>query len=184
MTKTKIMNQTSNPTRFSPEVAKSIITKYQPYSLEQLDLLFKEGEVPVFSEIVGRTAGGWLARSQQDYWWVNAFIKIFLASPWARWTGKGFFTLFDQQQEGKGANLFDNRIGKIRYPLKTYIKKAEVDENLCLTLEYPFGSIMYGLIDDLRKINQGVFLGQMHYRFPWQKNRLFIGYFLLCALEE
>ena len=178
------MTTISNPTRFSPETAQSITAQFQTYDLEKLDALFKEGEVPVFSEIAERTAGGWLARSPQDYWWANAFIKIFLASPWARWAGKGFFTFFDQKQEGKGANLFHNRIGEIRYPYKTYIKKAEVDENLCLTLEYPFGSIMYGLIDDLRKIEQGVFLGQMYYRFPWQKNRSYIGYFLLCALEE
>jgi hypothetical protein len=79
-------------------------------------------------------------------------------------------------------NLFRNRLWPRRYRLETYIKGAEADHEPCLTLEYPFPSLMYGLIDDVRKIDDGVLLGQMLYKFPWRKGRLFLGYFLLCAL--
>jgi hypothetical protein len=170
-------------TRYSYEEATPIITRLQQHPLSRLDLLFKDAGVPTFEEIEGRTAGGWLARSPKDYWWARLFIKVFLDSPWARWSGKGFFTPFDKEKRGRGANLFRNQFKPIRYPLETYIKVAEVDDNLCLTLEYPFGSLMYGLIDDVRKIEDGVFLGQMQYKFPWQKKRLFLGYFVLCALQ-
>ncbi len=111
------------------------------------------------------------------------FIKVFLASPWARWSGKGFFTPFGEQEIGRGANLFQNRFRPVRYKLDTFIKKAEVDDNSCLTLKYPLGSIMYGLIDDVRVIEDGVFLGQMHFKFFWRRSRVFIGYFVLCALK-
>ena len=42
---------------------------------------------------------------------------------------------------------------------------------------------MYGLIDDVRQIDDGVLLGQMHFRFPWQRSRTFIGYFVLCVIH-
>lgn len=153
-------------------------------SLSDLDKRFASGIVPLFEDIAGETSGSWLAKPPKDYWWAKWFIKVFLDSPWARWTGKAFFTRFDANHRGKGANLFRNKFRPIRYRLETYIKKTEVDENPCLALEYTFGSIMWGLIDDVRQIDDGILLGQMHYRFAWQKSRTFIGYFLLCTLQS
>ena len=170
--------------RYIQAESKAIHTELQALSLEQLDAKFRHGEVPLFEEIEGHTAGAWLAKSPNSYWWAESFIKVFLNSPWARWTGKGFFTPFDHDRRGKGGNLFNNHFGRVRYRLATYIKKAEVDENKVLVLRYPKFSLMYGLIDDVRKIDDGVFLGQMHYRFPWQKSRIFIGYFVLCSLRK
>lgn len=169
--------------RFTQEEAQAVIQRLMPLTFEDLNSIFRDGEVPSFGEIEGRTAGEWLAKSAKNYWWANVFIKLFLNSPWARWSGKGFFTPFsDIDVVGRGANLFSNRFRPVRYTLDTFIKKAETDNNPCLTLRYPFGSIMYGLIDDVRRIENGVFLGQMHYRFFWRKDRVFIGYFALCAL--
>jgi hypothetical protein len=61
---------------------------------------------------------------------------------------------------------------------------SETDGRQCLVIRYPFGSLMYGLIDEVRQIEDGVFLGQMLYKFPWKRKRIFIGYFVLCALAE
>lgn len=190
-----------NPKRFTEEEAQAVIAKLGPNTLVELDSRFREGRVPAFEEIEGRTAGGWLAKSREDYWWSNLFIKVFLDSPWARWSGKGFITSFGERKSGgehesggehrsageeklgRGANLFRNRFRPVRYRLDTFIKKAEADDSPCLTLRYPLGSIMYGLIDDVRVIDDGVFLGQMYYKFLWRRHRVFIGYFVLCALK-
>lgn len=171
------------PRYFSYEEPQATIAEYGQRSLSALDRQFGEGAVPVFADIEGETAGGWLAKPGH-YWWAQLFIKVFLGSPWARWTGKTFATPYDEARTGTGANLFANHHRPTRYPLKTYIQKAEVDENPCLTLEYPFPSLMYGLIDDVRQIESGILLGQMHYKFPWSRSRIFIGYFLLCCLER
>ncbi|TIL43296.1 hypothetical protein [Mesorhizobium sp.] len=170
--------------RYSVEESKGIHIRLQRLGLPALDELFRSGKVPNFEDIKGETSGAWLAKPARDYWWADWFIKVFLASPWARWTGKVFLTRFDRKLHGRGANLFSNRIRPVRYRLETFIKRAEVDENDCLTLRYPFGSIMYGLIDDVRQIEDGVLLGQMHYKFPWQRGRIFIGYFVLCVLGK
>jgi hypothetical protein len=169
--------------KYSPEESRAVHARLQALTLRDLDELFRSGEVPRFEEVQGETSGAWLAKPPQDYWWARWFIRIFLASPWARWTGKAFLTPFDQHTRGRGANVFANKVRPVRYRLETFIKKAEVDERNCLTLRYRFGSIMYGLIDDVRRIEDGVLLGQMHYRFPWQRRRTFIGYFSLCVLR-
>lgn len=177
----------SSVMRYTQEQADAIIKRLMPHTVGDLDGLYADAVVPAFEEVQGRTAGAWLAKAPKNYWWSNAFIKVFLNSPWARWSGKGFFTPFGQMESGdwgRGANLFRNRFRPIRYKLDTFVKKAEADDNPCLTLRYPFGSVMYGLIDDVRKIENGVLLGQMHFKFFWRKDRVFIGYFVLCVLEE
>ena len=149
-----------NLKRFIHEEAQATITRLGPFSQGELDSMFSEGKVPDYEEIVGKTAGGWLAKPSENYWWSDLFIKVFLASPWARWSGKGFFTPFGEQEIGRGANLFQNRFRPVRYKLDTFIKKA-----------------------DVRVIEDGVFLGQMHFKFFWRRSRVFIGYFVLCALK-
>ena len=160
-----------------------MIVEYQTFSLADLDARFSAGTVPIFEEIKGRTAGAWLAKDK-EYWWASAFIKILLDSPWARWTGKEVMTAYGEDFRGRGQNLFSNKILPTRYPMDTYVKKAEVDDNLCFTLDYQFPSIMYGLIDDIRQVDDGILLGQMQYKWFWKKKRLFLGYFLLCCLES
>ena len=58
-----------NPKRFTEEEAQVVIAKLGPNTLVELDSRFREGRVPAFEEIEGRTAGGWLAKSREDYWW-------------------------------------------------------------------------------------------------------------------
>lgn len=170
--------------RFTEEEARAVHARLAECSLPELDRRFRAGAVPDFADIEGRTAGAWLARSPANYWWANWFTRVFLDSPWARWTGKGFFASHEETGTGRGANLFDNTFRPVRYPLDTFVQPAQMDGQPCLVLRYPFGSLMYGVIDNLRVIEDGVFLGQILYRFPWGRRRRFIGYFVLCALAS
>lgn len=169
--------------RFTRAEAAGIIAQLQRATVEELDGRFASGDVPPFAAIAGDTAGGWLARPEPR-WWAEAFIRFGLDSPWARWTGKRFITPFDEGPIGSGINLFDNRLLPLRYPFRTYIKHAEFDGRPCFTLEYPFLSAMWGLIDDMRRIEPGVLLGRFEFRFPWQKRRRSLGYFVLVALAR
>jgi len=72
-----------------------------------------------------------------------------------------------------------------RFRFDTYIKKAYIDQKLCVALDYrAYPSLMFGLVDDVKKIENSVFLGQMYFKFPWKKEIHFLGYFALCALEK
>ena len=173
-----------NVTRFSQEEAEAIHSRMARLSLAELDTLFQDAPPPEFPAIRGNTAGAWLAKPPQDYWWARWFIHVFLDSPWARWSGKGFLTGYQDGARGRGVNLFHNRVRPQRFPMQLYLAPSETDNAPCLVIRYPLGSLMYGLIDEVRQVEDGVFLGRMLYKFPWNKSRLFIGYFVLCALEE
>jgi hypothetical protein len=82
-------------------------------------------------------------------------------------------------------NLYENRILPCRYRFDTCIQKALRDENWCLALHYArFPSPMSGTLDELRRIEEGVFLGQAHHKFPGGKEHSFLVYFVLCALTQ
>jgi len=171
--------------RYSDKEAQVIIAKLRKHSFIELHLLFKAGKAPSFEELEGETAGSFLAWNPQNPHWIKFFIDLLFNSPFACWTGKKFFTPFDKEKRGKGVNLFRNRTLPYRFQFDTYIKKAQIDNNFCLALDYrAYPSLMFGLVDDVRKIEDGVFLGQMFYNFPWEKESWFLGYFVLCAFEN
>ena len=118
-------------------------------------------------------------------WWRKLGLMIFFDNSLARWTGKRFTTPFDDKKMGEGINLFQNRILPERFPIYTYVNKSLFDQNLCLTVAYPrFPSSLFGLIDQLRKIDEGVFLGQGHHKPLWEREYSLQGYFVLCALNQ
>lgn len=167
------------------------IAKLKKNDLNGLHSLFSEGVVPSFEEIKGKTAGSFLAWNPANPWFMEFSVRILFDSPVARWTGKEFFSPFGpsagsrqvEEKRGRGVNLFKNRILPNRFRFDTYIKKAYSDQKPCLALDYrPYFSLMSGLIDDVRKIEDGVFLGQMYHKFLWEKELQFLGYFALCAL--
>lgn len=171
--------------RYSDKEAQIIIDKLREHSLSELHSLFEVGKLPLFEELKGETAGSFLAWNPENPFWIQFFMKFLFDSPFARWTGKKFITPFDKEERGEGVNLFQNRVLPQRFRFDTYIKKARMDDNSCLALDYrPYFSLMFGLVDDVRKIEDGVVLGQMHYKFPWRKDFWFLGYFLLCALKS
>jgi len=169
----------------STEDAQTIIARFREYSFDELHPLFKEGKTPLFEEIEGDTVGSFLALNPKTGLWRKLGLRIFFDNPVARWKGKRFITRFDEQKRGKGINLFRNRIVPQRFPIELYVSKSLFDQNPCLSIAYPrFPSRLFGLIDELRRIDNGVFLGQGHHKPPWGKEYSLQGYFVLCALTN
>lgn len=171
--------------RYPLEDSKAIIAKFKKYSFDDLQKLFKEGKAPSFDEIEGDTAGSFLALNPKAGWWRKAALAITFANPLARWKGKRFVTPFNEEKKGKGINLFQNRLLPQRFRIDTSIEKSLFDQNPCLVVTYPhFPSSLFGLHDELRRIDDGIFLGQGHHKLPWGKKYSLQGYFVLCALNR
>ena len=170
--------------RHSTENAQEIMAKLREYAFDDLHPLFSEGKTPSFQEIEGDTAGSFLAWNPKTPWMMKLLTRIGFDNPLARWTGKRFVTRFDEDKRGRGLNLYQNRILPRRFTFDTCIKKSMFDQNPCLALVYAsFPSPTFGTIDQLRKIEDGVFLGQGYHKFPWEKEHSFLVYFVLCALR-
>jgi hypothetical protein len=171
--------------RHSLEDAQAIIAKFKKYTFDDFHKLFKEGKAPSFHEIEGNTAGSFLALNPKAGWWRKAALAIAFDNPLARWTGKRFITTFDGEKNGEGTNLFGNRVFPQRFGINTSIEESLFDQKPCLAVTYPhFPSSLFGLRDELRKIDDGTFLGQGHNRLLWSKGYSLQGYFILCALER
>jgi hypothetical protein len=171
--------------RYSLEDAEAIIAKFKEHSFDDFHKLFNEGKVPSFDEIEGDTFGSFLALNPKAGWWRKAALVITFANPLARWKGKRFVTPFDGEKKGEGTNLFRNRFFPQRFGINISIEKSLFDQKPCLVVTYPhFPSSVFGLRDELRRIDDGVFLGQGHHRLPWGKEYSLQGYFLLCALKR
>jgi hypothetical protein len=171
--------------RYSLEDAQTIVKKLQRDTFDELNRKYKEGKAPSFDEIGGETASGMLAWNPQAPWWGKPLAMICFDNPLSRWTGKMFTTPFSEEKTGEGFNLFKNRIKPHRFPFLTRIEKAIADQNPCLTVNYNrFPGTMFSTRDELRKIDDGVFLGQAYSKLPWDKERLFLTYFVLCALSK
>jgi hypothetical protein len=151
-------------------------------SLDELERRFRAGRVPRFQDYAGAMDGAWLHRERQP-WWAAIFVRLALDSPWSRWIGKGFVMPFGPSQEGAGANLFSNRIAPLRFQFATRVRPSDLDGRPCVSIIYPRGSLMYGLIDDLREVEDGLLLGYMVYRFPWDRRPRFVGYFGLAHIR-
>jgi hypothetical protein len=170
--------------RYSRVDAQAILVKFRQRSFEELRLLFNEGKAPTFEETEGNTVGLILALNPKVSWWLKLGSKILFDSPFARWAGKAFLTPFNEKAGGKGINIFQNRILPHRFRIETHIDKSLADQNPCLVVYYPyFPSRLFGIIDELRRIDDGVFLGQTFRKLPRGKYEL-QGYFVLCALNR
>ena len=171
--------------RYSLEGAKSIIAKFKEHSFDDFHKLFNEGKVPSFDEIEGDSEGGFLTLNPKAGLWGKVTLALAFGNPLARWRGKRFITPFEKGKTGKGINLFRNRIFPQRFGIDTTIGESLFDLKPCLTVTYPhFPSSVFGLRDELRRIDDGVFLGQVHHKPSWGKEYSLQGYFLLCALNR
>ncbi len=171
--------------RYTENEAKAIIEQFNECSLTDLGAMFNRESTPMFEEFEGETKGAFLSWNPKNSWWLMCLIRICFNSPFARWIGKQFITSFNEEKKGHGVNLFKNKFIPLRFKFDTNIQNAHVDSNSCLVLDYrSYPSLMFGLVDDVRKIQEGVLLGQMYYKFPLRKELWFVGYFVLCALKK
>lgn len=170
--------------RHSREDAQTIVGKLKQVSFDDLNQLFREGGTPSFNEIEGETASGMLAWNTQAHWWSRPLAIICFDNPLSCWTGKMFTEPFSEGKIGEGVNQFNNRIKPRRFPFATCIEKAIMDGNPCLRLDYThFPGTLFSTRDELRRIDDGVFLGQAYSKLPWDKECWFLRYFVLCALS-
>jgi hypothetical protein len=170
---------------YSETEAIAIIEQFKKSSISDLDTLFKRETLPLFEELEGETAGAILALNPENPWWLTCVIKIAFKSPLGRWTGKKFLTPFNNEEKGHGINLFKSRYFPSLFKFDTYSKNACVDDKPCLALDYrAYRSLAFGLVDEVRKIRDGLVLGRAYYKFPWKKQMWFVGYFVLCPLDN
>ena len=178
------MTTASSLRRYSREEAQTVINKLKQNSFDDLNKLFGEGGTPSFDEIEGETTSGMLAWNPQAHWWSKPLAIICFDNPLSRWTGKMFTEPFGEGRTGGGINKFNNKIKPCRFPYATCIENGMMDGNPCLRLDYThFPGTMFSTRDELRKIDDGVFLGQAYSKLPWDKERWFLRYFVLCALS-
>ncbi len=169
--------------RYSISEAIVIIAQLKKCSINDLDTLFNTEALPKFEELNGETSGAILALNPENPWWLKCVIMIVFKSPLRRWTGKKFLTHFDKEKKGHGTNLFKSEYFPCLFKFDIYIKNAYVDDKPCLTLDYrAYHLLTFGLVDELREIKDGQFLGRAYFKFPWRKQMWFVGYFVLCAL--
>lgn len=177
------MTTTMSIQRHSVDDAQTIISRLKELSFNDLHPLFREGNIPTYEEVEGDIAGSFLAWNPKTGRTLKLLTNIGFNNPLARWTGKKFINRFDDNTKGKGLNLYQNRILPRRFYFDTCIQNSMFDQNPCLALIYsPLPSPMAGTIDELRKIEHGVFLGQGYHKFPWQNEYSMLTYFVLCAL--
>ncbi len=170
--------------RYSETEAMAIIEQFKRSSINDLDTLFNRETLPKFEELEGETAGAILALNPGNPWWLTCIIKIAFKSPLGQWSGKKFLTPFSKEKKGHGINLFKSKYSPRLFKFDTYIKNAYVDDKPCLALDYrSYHLLTCGLVDEVRKIRDGQFLGRAYYKFPWRREIWFVGYFAFCALR-
>ena len=142
-------------------------------SFDELQAYFRDGVLPDLQEMTGDTHGQFLAWHPRAGWLMKVIVWVLFR----RWLGKRFQPPQFGSHSGVGINLFGD--GALRYGFRTYSSPARTDGASCLRLDYSIGGLMRGLADDVRKIGDGLVLGQIHYRFFWQQQHRFYLYFAL-----
>jgi hypothetical protein len=125
--------------------------------------------------MTGDTRGQFLAWHPHS----GRLMKVILRFLFRRWLGKRFSPPEIGSDSSEGINLFGG--GATRYAFRAYRSAARTDGALCLRLDYSIDPFMRGLADDVRKIADGLVLGQIHYRFFWQRDHRFYLYFALST---
>jgi hypothetical protein len=146
----------------------------QARSFEELHAYFNQGTAPDLQEMTGDTRGAFLAWNPKAFW----LMKLLIRWMFRHWLGKRFFPSQGTDQTGNGINLFSDN-PPTRYKFRTYLGQARIDGAPCLCLDYNVPGSLRGLIDDVRKVAEGLVLGQINYKFSWQSAPTFYLYFTL-----
>ncbi|HEY6271769.1 MAG TPA: hypothetical protein VIX19_07225 [Terriglobales bacterium] len=146
----------------------------QARSFEELHPYFREGTAPSLDEMTGDARGVFLAWNPEASW----LMKVFVRWMFRRWLGKRFFPVQTADPSGHGINLFSDD-PTTRYAFQTYLGTARMDGAACLILDYNVQGSLRGLVDDVKKVAEGLVLGQINYKFFWQHAPTFYLYFTL-----
>jgi len=146
----------------------------QARSFEELHAYFGAGTAPSLEEMTGDTRGVFLAWNPQACWLMKTWVRWMFRS----WLGKRFFAAPAADASSHGINLFSDDPAT-RYAFRTYLGPARIDRAPCLKLDYNIPGSLRGLVDDVRRVADGLVLGQINYRFFWQHDPAFYLYFTL-----
>jgi hypothetical protein len=144
-------------------------------SFDELQTYFRDAKPPGLEEMTGDTRGQFLAWHPHSGWLMRLIVWFLFRS----WLGKRFGPPQNGSDSSDGINLFEG--GATRYAFRAYVSPARTDGAACLRLDYSIDPVMRGLADDVRKIADGLVLGQIHYRFFWQRQHRFSLYFALST---
>ena len=129
---------------------------------EQLMELYRTLPCPTMREMEGEFKGDLLDTGK--FWLIKKPLAYFaLRSPLnkGRWLGKGFAT--DTENAGHGYNSYE-RFGRVIhvFPMKTRIAASVFDGKDCFELDYTAyhsGAGFINMIDEVRKVNDDLYLG-------------------------
>lgn len=142
----------------------------------ELDRIFLAGETPTMTDMEGMVDGsvGSVVLLPD-----RAFLKKFVNLGWFPWRGKIFEGV--TATKAKGINRF--RIWPFKFLLfrcETRIARPLVGDDDVYCLNYDLKGnpgIIRRIRDDIKKVNDGVFLGTANMR--WRGKQRFVAYFIL-----
>jgi hypothetical protein len=141
------------------------VDRLKSLSIPELEVLYRTLPAPSFEEMHGEYQGGYIGCEHpisNGLWKLVAWNSIIGGV----WQGKSFEPL--SETEGRGFNvleLYGRRIRK--WPMRTTISISFVDDREVFLLDYPFyisGSGAVKMTDEVRKVNDGLYLGIGHWR--------------------
>ena len=146
-------------------------------ALKQRELmeLFLELPCPSLEEMKGEFRGDLLDLGAFPFL-KEIFAYFALRSDFVngKWLGKGFTTISDS--EGHGYNRY-SKLGKDRYilPMKTRIARSVFDGQDCFELDYTAywsRASLINMIDEVRKVNDDLYLGIGLWGYPPKQRRI------------
>ena len=143
--------------------------------LDEVKALFDTLPSATMSEMDGE----FLATGLDQGSWLSNFITLSAVNLPGRWLGKAFTPGLDRC--GVGYNWFQTRKGIRRtLAMKTYIKQSSISQGESFHLDY--GAVHAWLPrnggDEIRKLNDGIYLGFGWLKFPLIKRPLLFPFLL------
>lgn len=137
----------------------------QSLSIPELEGLYRTLPAPSFTEMHGEYKGGYIGCEQpvSDGLWKLVAWNPILGGVWQ---GKSFEPL--SETEGRGFNtlkLYGRNVRK--WPMRTTMSTSFIDGGEAFLLDYPFyrsGSGAVKMTDEVRKVNDRLYLGIGHWR--------------------
>lgn len=149
-------------------VSDEILERLKRSSTDELIVLFKTLSAPSFQEMEGEYRGYYFGADGHPIsnliWHLGANLNIISGV----WQGKSFKPISDS--EGYGFNTL-KKSGMIirKWPMRTGIGPSRYDGNCVFALNYRYYYSAAGIMhmqDEIRKVNDHIFLGVGHWRLP------------------
>jgi hypothetical protein len=158
------------------------VTTLSGESAAQLNRRFAQGSLPIWDALNGNCDGQFLAWNDELSWpaWLALRIARAVLFDWRGWAGKRFVLSWRDAHNARGWNRFplQGADEDLCYPFAICRAQAFCDQKPALRLDYTrYPNIMRRIQDDLRQIDEKLWLGKMWLR--WRGRYVFVGFFAL-----